>query len=88
LLYVKLLSAVRKSYASSNRISNELGPQVLEKLASAERELARPVNPTIYSVAEFKSKLTSKSHFINSVARGPKVFLLGDEDELRKIVRG
>jgi predicted nucleotidyltransferase/DNA-binding HxlR family transcriptional regulator len=62
--------------------------EVLEKLGSAERALARPVNPTIYSVAEFKSKLTSKSHFINSVARGPKVFLSGDEDELRKIVRG
>lgn len=62
--------------------------EVLEKLASAERALGRSVNPTIYSVAEFKSKLTSKSHFINSVARGPKVFVSGNEDELRKISRG
>lgn len=62
--------------------------EVLEKVASAERALGRSVNPTIYSVTEFKSKLTTKSHFINSVARGPKVFLQGDEDELRRIGRG
>src|SRR5437763_406040 len=59
--------------------------EVLEKLAAAEQALSRPINPTIYSVAEFKSKLGSKSHFVNSVARSPKVFLLGDEDELKRI---
>jgi uncharacterized protein len=46
--------------------------EVLGKVASAGRALGRSVDPTIYSVAEFKSKLTSKSHFINSVARGQK----------------
>ena len=58
---------------------------VLERLGSVEQSLGRPINPTVYSVAEFKSKLTSGNHFVNSVVLGEKVFLIGDEDELRKM---
>jgi hypothetical protein len=38
------------------------------------------------AVAEFKSKLASGNHFLTAVLKGQKVFLLGDEDELRKMV--
>jgi len=57
----------------------------LAQLAEAEQSLSRSVNPTLYSVAEFKSKLASGNHFLNSVVRDKKVFLIGDEDELRKM---
>lgn len=36
----------------------------------------RPINPVIYSSAEFKAKINS--HFINSVLRKPKIMLLGN----------
>jgi hypothetical protein len=34
---------------------------------------------------EFKLKLASGNHFLNAVLKGQKVFLLGDEDGLRKV---
>ena len=36
-------------------------------------------------MAEFKSKLASGNHFLTSVLKSQRVFLLGDEDELRKV---
>jgi len=59
--------------------------QVLSRLSSAERTIGRSINPTVYSVAEFKSKLAAENHFLTSVMRGQKVFLLGDVDDLRKV---
>ena len=58
---------------------------VLSRLSPVEKGLGRPINPTVYSVAEFKSKLASGNHFLTAVLKGQKVFLLGDEDELRKV---
>jgi len=59
--------------------------QVLSRVATTEKALGRSINPTVYSVAEFKSKLAMENHFLTSVLNGRKVFLLGDEDELRKM---
>jgi predicted nucleotidyltransferase len=59
--------------------------EVLSRLTTVEKSVGRPINPTVYSVAEFKSKLASENHFLNAVLKGQKVFLLGDEDELRKV---
>lgn len=58
---------------------------VLAKLGNLEALLRRAVNPSVYSPAEFRKKLKSGNHFLKSVIRGEKVFLLGDEDELRKV---
>jgi len=59
--------------------------QILSRLSTVEKGIGRPINPTVYSVAEFRSKLETRNHFLTSVLNGPKVFLLGDEDELRKM---
>jgi hypothetical protein len=45
--------------------------------------LDRFINPTVYFVAELRLKLEPRNHFLTSLLKGPKVFLLGDEDELR-----
>jgi len=58
---------------------------VLSRLSTVEKSVARPMSPTIYSVGEFKSKLATGNHFLTAVLNGPKVFLVGDEDELRKV---
>jgi len=59
--------------------------QVLSRLSIAEKGIGRSIKPTVYSVAEFKSKLGAGNHFLVSVLKGQRVFLLGDEDELRKM---
>jgi predicted nucleotidyltransferase len=59
--------------------------EVLSRFSTVEKSIGRPINPTVYSVAEFKSKLASGNHFLTAVLKGQKVFLLGDEDELRKV---
>ena len=59
--------------------------EVLSRLTSVEKNIGRPINPTVYSVAEFKSKLAGRNHFLNAVLNGQKVFLVGDENELRKV---
>jgi predicted nucleotidyltransferase len=56
--------------------------EVLEQFGSIEPSLGRAMNPTVYSIAEYKSKLASGNHFLKAVIRGKKVFLFGDEDEL------
>ena len=58
---------------------------VLVQFGNIEASLGRAVNPTVYSVAEYRSKLDGGNHFLNAVIRGDKVFLVGDEDELRKV---
>jgi len=59
--------------------------EILSRLSAVEKNVGRPVNPTVYSVEEFKSKLASGNHFLTAVLKGQKEFLLGDEDELRKV---
>jgi predicted nucleotidyltransferase len=59
--------------------------EVLSRLSKVEKSIGRPVNPTVYSAAEFRSKLAEGNHFLTAVLKGQKVFLLGDEDELRKV---
>ena len=59
--------------------------QVMSRLSTVEKAIGRPINPSVYSVAELKSKLASGNHFLTTVLKGQKVFLLGDEDELSKV---
>lgn len=59
--------------------------KILSLLSTVEKNIGRPVNPTVYSVKEYTSKLASGNHFSTSVLKGQKEFLLGDEDEVRKV---
>ena len=59
--------------------------EVVEALAPAQQKLAREINPVVYPVSEFREKVLQKHHFITSVLRGPKLFLVGDERELAKL---
>jgi predicted nucleotidyltransferase len=61
--------------------------ELLQHLAKVEKQIGRPVNPTIYSVPEFSAKLADGSHFVSSVVRGEKVFVIGGENELRTMGR-
>lgn len=48
-----------------------------------EKILKREINYTIYSPAEFRKKLQRREGFVVDVVDNPKIFLIGDENELR-----
>jgi uncharacterized protein len=59
--------------------------EVLARLDKVEKQIQRPINATVYTSKEFRAKLTSGNHFVRSVVRGPKVVIVGDEDELGRL---
>jgi predicted nucleotidyltransferase len=59
--------------------------QVSRALAPAAEKLGREINPVVYPVAEFQSKLEDGHHFINSLLTAKRIFLTGDEDDLREL---
>jgi predicted nucleotidyltransferase len=54
---------------------------VVEKLADAQKILNREINPTVYSVKEFRSKI--RGNFLRNVLADKKLFIIGDENVLR-----
>ena len=56
--------------------------EVVSAIQSSQTELKREVNPTVYPVQEFIEKINTKHHFIEQVLSEPRIFLIGDEDEL------
>ena len=60
---------------------------VVSLLSPAEEKLSREVNPVIYPVAEFKRRLKGDHHFVKSVLEGEKIFLIGDDSDLARLVK-
>jgi predicted nucleotidyltransferase len=60
--------------------------EVLAQLAPIESQIGRPINPTLYSVSDFKTRIKSGNHFLRSVMQGEKVFLIGEEHGSRENV--
>lgn len=56
-------------------------------LAEAKTELGREINYVVFTEDEFRQKAKKKDHFVSSVLKDKKVFIVGDEDELRKVIR-
>jgi predicted nucleotidyltransferase len=59
--------------------------EVVDLLSPAEGTLKREVNPVVYPVAEFKQKAKEDHYFVKTVLEDEKIFLIGDEDELRRL---
>jgi uncharacterized protein len=55
---------------------------LVQSLQSAQRVLGREINPTIYTVADYRAGLAGRAHFLTSVVRRPKLMLVGRSDEL------
>ena len=55
---------------------------VFGALDTVSRTLGRHVNPTVYSAAEFSQRSKDENAFITRVLEGPKVWVLGSENDL------
>lgn len=59
---------------------------VVTALGPAQKTLRREINPTVFPISEFRSKIADGNHFLRSIVAGKKVFVLGSEDEFAKLV--
>ena len=55
------------------------------QLQEPQEELDREINPTVYHAEEFRQKVAADHHFVRRVTEGPKIFLIGDDDELTAV---
>lgn len=51
-------------------------------LAGAEAALLRPINPTILTPTEWRQRVETRDHFAVTVVSGPRLLVLGSEDDL------
>ncbi len=59
--------------------------QVAEALSSAQKKLAREVNPSVFSIDEWKQRVEKNDHFVSTVLGSEKIFIVGNKDELAKL---
>jgi predicted nucleotidyltransferase len=55
---------------------------VVPRLAKAESTLHREINPVIYTQSEYKKKLEHGNHFLSTVAKSKRNFLIGQSDDV------
>jgi len=60
--------------------------ELSRSLAPVQSELRRQINPVVMGRQEFQDKVAAKNHFVISLLGEPKIFLMGNEDELDRLV--
>lgn len=61
--------------------------EVSDAVGRAQKAIGREVNPSVYAPADFRAKLAAKQHFLRTVLKGEKIFLVGDEHELGRLAK-
>jgi predicted nucleotidyltransferase len=59
--------------------------EIVSLLGPAQKALGREVNPTVFPVSEFRTKLAAGNHFLRSIMKEKKLFVLGTEHEFAKL---
>jgi predicted nucleotidyltransferase len=60
---------------------------VVDALYPLQKQLGREINPKVFAVSEWNAKVRAGSAFTTDVLRKPKVFLVGNENELAGLGR-
>lgn len=58
---------------------------MFQLLQETEVKLGRKINPTFYSPKEWKDKLKDGNSFLIKILKQPKIFLIGEDDELNQL---
>ena len=62
-------------------VSDEVGyAEVYEALQPAEALLGRSINPTVWTLEEWRRELAAKDSFASRIGRRPRLALIGDVD--------
>lgn len=59
--------------------------ETVDRLAESQRELRREINPVVQSPEEFERRAMAANHFLTTILRRPKLFVIGDHDELDRL---
>ena len=59
--------------------------ELASPLRHAHEFLGRAIHPTVYTPTEFEKKQKAKDHFLTRVLDKPKLFVIGNQDELGEI---
>lgn len=66
-------------------VGNVTFNEVVVALSGAQERLGRELNPSVFPSQEFRRKLQEGQHFVASVITAPKLFLIGNERELKRL---
>jgi len=56
-------------------------------LSKPKKELMREINYVVFSLDEFINKAIQEDHFINSVLKDKKIFIIGSKNELKGLIK-
>ncbi|MEA2015907.1 MAG: nucleotidyltransferase domain-containing protein [Actinomycetota bacterium] len=56
-------------------------------LSKPKRELMREINYVVFPLDEFINKAMQEDHFINSVLKDKKIYIIGSKDELKGLIK-
>ena len=59
--------------------------ELVSILKPVEENMRRPINPTLYSVDEFRRKLSEKNNFVTNVLKSEKLFVVGTVNDLAEL---
>lgn len=60
--------------------------EVVKALSSAQETLRCEINPVVMTAKKFSEQSVKQDRFVTRVLSEPKVFVMGGEDELAKLV--
>ena len=60
--------------------------EVVTAIDPVQQTLGRPINPIVYPADELRSKLEGGHHFLTAVLADKKIFVIGTQDELGKLL--
>lgn len=67
-------------------VIGDISSKVLSSILSEpKRKLMREINYTVFSPKEFAKRKKDNDHFIKSVLKGRKIFIIGDRNELKAL---
>jgi predicted nucleotidyltransferase len=56
--------------------------ELFSALETGSAQLARPLNPTIYTSAEFTRRIGERNPFLTKVLEQPRIWIIGGDDDL------
>lgn len=54
-------------------------------LFEVSQQMGREINPHVIGPAEFAKRLRAKDHFLTTIMQEPKLFVIGNQDELERL---
>lgn len=68
-------------------IGNISNRELSARLSEAKRTVSREINFVVYSKEEFKKRILNGDHFLKSIMKEAKIFVLGDQNVLEKMAK-